>query len=394
MAEIAMTATAVASPPESVTPASRTAYITKLAEEGGFLRFTLANVDISVANSIRRTILADIPTLCFKVFPHKDCEATIHKNTSRFNNEILKQRLGCIPIHIADLSLPHQELLVEVQMENLGKDIIYLTTEDFKIKNTKTDKYIAEDTVRKIFPPDPKTGEYILFARLRPRVSNEVPGEIIHIEARMSLHTAVEDGMYNVVSCCSYAYSPDPLRQDTEWQKFKANLTPEETEAEALGLIQQDWYNREAKRIFKSNQFDFIVETVGVFTNSDIVRKACQILVSRLRTLGKQKGIAIQKGANGSSLSYEIILENEGYTIGKLLEASLYQTVYVEQKLISYISFIKKHPHDTKSTIRIVLKDTQRFEEEADHSPFVLSILETACKQVANILVEIEKELE
>ena len=49
---------------------------------------------------------------------------------------------------------------------------------------------------------------YILFARLRPKISNEVPGEELTINAKMSLHTAGEDGMYNMCSLlCIFKHS-------------------------------------------------------------------------------------------------------------------------------------------------------------------------------------------
>ena len=68
-------------------------------EKKGTLRFTLYNTNVSVANAIRRTILTDIPTVVFK--PDKEqTTVKILKNTTRFNNEILKQRLGCIPVYI------------------------------------------------------------------------------------------------------------------------------------------------------------------------------------------------------------------------------------------------------------------------------------------------------
>ena len=109
-------------------PSQTKVYVSRRAEKDGILTFTLTNVDVSIANAIRRTILSDIPTLGFRTFPHEQNDARFYKNTSRFNNEILKQRLSCIPIHITDASLPYKELLVVVEKENTGKDIMYVTT--------------------------------------------------------------------------------------------------------------------------------------------------------------------------------------------------------------------------------------------------------------------------
>ena len=87
-------------------------------EENGILDFTIESVNVSFINGIRRVILSDIPTLVFHCFPHDQNDADIHTNTTRLNNEVLKQRLSCIPIHISDSSLPYKELIVEINMKN------------------------------------------------------------------------------------------------------------------------------------------------------------------------------------------------------------------------------------------------------------------------------------
>ena len=69
-------------------------------EQDGILTFVIDGLNVSFINAIRRTILSDIPTLVFNCFPHDQNDAAIHINTTRLNNEVLKQRLSCIPIHI------------------------------------------------------------------------------------------------------------------------------------------------------------------------------------------------------------------------------------------------------------------------------------------------------
>ena len=109
--------------------------IDNISESGDILSFTLSGVNVSLANALRRTILSDIETVIFKTAPQEENNAIIYANTTRFNNEILKQRLGCIPIHIKDLEIPLKNYLMEVEVENLTDTIMYVTTEHFKIKN-------------------------------------------------------------------------------------------------------------------------------------------------------------------------------------------------------------------------------------------------------------------
>ena len=66
------------------------------------LTFTMSNINVSLANALRRTILADIPIIIIRSHPYEKNDVIIHRNTSRLNNEILKQRLSSIPIYIRD----------------------------------------------------------------------------------------------------------------------------------------------------------------------------------------------------------------------------------------------------------------------------------------------------
>jgi len=114
--------------------------IENYSEIDNTLTFTLSGVDVCFANAIRRTILSDIPTVIFKTMPYESSKVNIIDNTTRLNNEILKQRLSCIPIHITDLDIPLKDYLLEIDEENITDTIMYVTTEHFKIKNINFDQ--------------------------------------------------------------------------------------------------------------------------------------------------------------------------------------------------------------------------------------------------------------
>jgi DNA-directed RNA polymerase subunit L len=50
---------------------------------------------------------------------------------------------------------------------------------------------------------------------------------------------------------------------------------------------------------------------------------------------------------------FDVILENEDYTIGKVVEYILYEKYYQGDKSLSYCGFKKFHPHHTDSIIRV-----------------------------------------
>ena len=114
-------------------------------EYDGILTFTISNINVSYANAIRRVILSDIPTVVFETSPHEKNNSIFYVNTSKLNNEILKQRLSCIPIYIDDLDMPLNDYHLDVDVKNNTDSIIYVTTKDFKIKKYENMKEIMNE---------------------------------------------------------------------------------------------------------------------------------------------------------------------------------------------------------------------------------------------------------
>jgi len=316
--------------------------------------FTLSNVNVSFANAIRRVILSDIPIYVFRTAPYEENKATIFTNTSRFNNEIVKQRLGCIPIHISDENFPYKNYKLEVNVENKSDTIMFVTTEDFIIKNIDTNKPIEDS--ENIFKPDIFTGYYIDFIRLRPRISDEIPGEKLHMTCDFDIGTAKEDGMYNVVSTCAYGNTVDQTKMDQvlikKQQEWKDEGKPD------IDFETKNWKLLDGLRITKPNSFDFIIQSVGIYTPFEIIDKSCIILNNRLRAildLINMNKIEFKQSQTTMSNSFDIILEGEDYTIGKCIEYFLYSKYFENSnnKILTYCGFTKLHPHDTNSIIRV-----------------------------------------
>ena len=325
------------------------------------LLFTVTDINVSFANALRRIILSEIPTVVIRSFPYEKNDVMIDVNTSRLNNEILKQRLSCIPIHIKDRALTLEELgeyEVEVDKKNTSDKIEFITSEDFKIKHNE--KLLPPAVVHKIFPPDPFTKDYILFARLRPKISEDMPGEELKLTAKFSRGIAKETSMFNVVSTCSYAMTPDLARQYDIWQKQETILSSQGLDDINIEMEKKNWLLGDAKRIYTPDSFDFIIETLGVFTTKEIMHLTIEILNKKLEVLQEhiENGtLPIKRNQGATAHSFDITLIGEDYTIGKSLEYILHQQFYLQSKTLSYIGFLKQHPHDVDSLIRMVFKE-------------------------------------
>jgi DNA-directed RNA polymerase subunit L len=358
------------------------------------LQFTLENTDVSIANGLRRILLSEIPCLVFRtdVLPDTTENTVFHVNTTRHHNEILKQRLRCVPICIPSKNkvtdFDYKAYRCEVQKKNTSDVTTYVTTEDFKVIEKATGKEDKELT-KQMFVPDPLSGHYIEFARLLPRVVDYTDGEELHFSAEFQISTAEQDSAYNVCSTCTYACTPDKKKQDEAWDAIK------ETEKDKTESDEKNWRLSAAQRIVKPNSFDFTIETVsaGVYTNGELVRKACDCMKIKCEKfietmLDDTASTIIEAKYNVTMpLAYNIILKREGYTLGKALEHLIYSKHYYGDRTLTFCAFKKTHPHDTDSYIQVALQD-----DTENNVAHVSAVAVSAARDVILMFEHIKKQ--
>ena len=365
--------------------------ISNLKEEDGKTTFTISNIDVSYVNAIRRTILSDIPIVVFKTTPYEENKANIITNTSRLNNEIVKQRLSCIPICIKNLEeFPIKNYLLELDVENKTDTSIIVTTKDFKIKDISKNKYLEDNEVKQIFPPYiPPSGNgefYIDFLRLRPKLTDEIPGEKIKLTSEFSIGTSREDSMFNVTGTCSYGFTPNPEKIEEQLEIRKQKWKDEGMSEPQINFESANWKLLEGMRYVIKNSFDFIIESVGIYDNEDIIIKACIILYQKLAEIKQsiqENQLEIIPSDNTLENSYDVILVNEDYTIGNILNSELYKIFYTDLKIINYVGFKKIHPHDTDSILRISL--INKSQGVSSIETMLISVIEEAIKTIKGV---------
>lgn len=320
------------------------------------LKFTLSGVDVSIANALRRILLSEIPILVFRVSPNEKNKCNIVANTCGLNNEIVKHRLSCIPIHVKDVeNFPLKNYILEVNVQNNTETTMYVTTRDFVIKDLNTGQPLPEDKLREIFPPDDITGDFIDFVRLKARPSEDIAPKTLYLTCEFDIGTAKEDAAFNVVSGCSYGNTPDEAAQETALQQLKQKWKDDGKKPHEIDFEVANWRLLEAKRIFLKNSFDFVVETVGIYTNAELVTMGCSLLIRKLQqldTLLEKNEVTIKTSENTLSNAFDIVLDNEDYTIGNVLANLLYEKYWQRQQL-TFCAFKMLHPHDAFGMLRV-----------------------------------------
>tara|TARA_B100001758_G_scaffold171495_2_gene148404 strand:+ start:8757 stop:9878 length:1122 start_codon:yes stop_codon:yes gene_type:complete len=329
----------------------------------GRLECTFTGCDVSLVNGIRRTILSDIPVYGFNVFPYAENDVHIEVNTSRQNNEVLKHRMSCIPVHLTDFTLPFREALFEINVTNNTKDIQYVTTNDITVRQVPPEdademgpmnkELLKKMDPKLLFPVDPITKDPIIICRLRPSITKDLSGDSLKLFAKISIHVAKENACYNVISTCSFGNTMNLSAANIAWEQNVVERkyeTPEEEEKE-----RQNWLLLEGKRYFKERSFDFIVESIGIYENEVLLQLACKIMVEKLLLMRDLSNITI-KESNTTIPNCKDMLLSVDYSVGKILEHFIYQKYYEESKQLQYVSFFKEHPHNLDSILRIAFK--------------------------------------
>jgi DNA-directed RNA polymerase alpha subunit len=374
--------------------------ITKMYENDNKLFFVIKNIPFCIANAIRRTILSDIPVVVIRTETSAINQCEIITNTTRFHNEIIKQRLSCIPIITKDIKILPKNYRLIVNVQNTSDyEMKWVTTDDFEIQHKESEQFIEKAKLKQMFPYNPICNRPIDFLRLRPNIGPTIPGEAIHLTAEFSVSTAKENGMFNAVSTCSYHNVVDDNKKKEKWAEYKQQYIEEGLSNEEIEFEEKNFNCLEAYRCYKTdengspNEFEFIIETIGQYTNNEIVSIACDVVKRKLDHFKNglmEHLIPIHKSFESKQLgyssvtnstiqnSYDIILEEEDYTLGYILEHYLYTLFYLDDPVsleegevvdeaedsiatathkdkdkLQFIGFKKYHPHDNYSVIRL-----------------------------------------
>jgi DNA-directed RNA polymerase subunit L len=301
--------------------------------ENDILKFTLKNADVCIANALRRTIIGNIKAV---VMSKDNCNITT--NTTRFNNEIIKQLLSCIPVCLTPDEEQIKTFTIQLNKSNNTSHIVHVTSEDFKILEN------GKETDKKLFMPNEITGQYIDILRLRPKLGLAI--ESISLSATLTITTGSQSGTSNLGNCY-YKFTVNHEVANREWIKT-GNDNKED---------KKDWDLLQAKRFTIPGSYDFTVESyeMNIYSPEILIKIACKTIQYDLNTF-KTQSFDIQKSENTLENCIDVVIENCDFTIGKLLEYYIFTTKFPTH--IKYISFLKNHPHDKHGILKLQYNDS------------------------------------
>ena len=394
------------------------------------VEFELANVHFSTSNAIRRLMISSIKTVGFRTEPYKACDIKVFENDTPLHNQYILQRIAMVPINISKPeNFDVDDYLFIINVSNNTNSIINISTEDFQIKQISINKMLSREEVKKFFPPDPITGNYIYLNILRPKYfvpSNSVSKDVVaamskdfnklnvgedimkfHIEGKASISTSAENGHYSAIACASYINMVDPNRaldglkeyidKQNEIAKLK-NVTPM-----TLDKLTRRFDLTERARYFyindkeEPNVFTFKIESIGIIPPLIIFHRAVSILKEKIHTflsnlISKNENIITIKPSENLNGGYDLSVKDEDETLGNIIQSHLCMlytdfTLPKEQRKLKYIGFKKPHPLE-KYIIFSIQGQTDNIDE------IINDIIKVGCTEIVKMLNKIQNELE
>lgn len=253
--------------------------VTIRATEKDHVDFILKNVDLSVANSIRRTMLAEVPTLAIDL-------VEIDKNTSVLADEFLSHRLGLIPLvseglkdltYSRDCTCDNYCTKCSVTLQLLASCNAETTMNVYAsdlLKTSHTSSKLGTPVFR-----DPRNKGPII-CKLRK-------DQELSLTCIAKKGIAKEHAKWSPCAAVGFEYDPwNKLKHTDYWYEVDA----EEEWPKSRNCDWEEAPDPEARFDYKAkpNTFYFDVETVGNLPPNEVVVRAIETLQNKLGALSME----------------------------------------------------------------------------------------------------------
>lgn len=390
------------------------------------IKFNMANIHYSMANALRRIMIAEVNTIAFRDKPHAASSIQIKINNTPHNNEQLAHRIALVPINIAyPEKFKIDDYLFIIDVSNDNNNVRYITSGDFKIKYIPSGKFLDEKDVRRFFPVDPLTGDFSIISVLKsrnyikipnnPELANMIPkdknDEINHlyIEAKVTIGNCcagTDNSHYSPVCVSSYINKVNQKLADEGFvsylvsQKYIAEIkkiTPDTDEF----LRKRFDINESYKFYYKDdrgepNLFTYEIESVGIIPPLIIFNRAIDVLKTKIINLlnnliSKNEDIITHEPSKNVQ-GFEIFVNHEDDTLGNIIQYHLCRmyadySIPEDKRLLQTIGYIRIHPCERR--IRFLVAS----DKYPNYDDIIKNIFKPGCMEIINLLNTIQKEL-
>jgi DNA-directed RNA polymerase subunit L len=370
--------------------------------EDAELRFVLSGndeygFDKSVVNAIRRTLLTDIPTVGFKLYPNgENNDLIMATNESSLHNEMLLHRISFMPYYIDPENYMRNHLFeckvkhdgkepfrfvtlndiniyplnsgLSERLEKLFDDSYDLSHEDEKIireKLSKTDldnydltKPLSQKAKDEIFRPFKFRGQehYCMITELK-QTNTEGNYQELHFYGSLSVGYGSEDAKFQGVSQATYSFKTDDKLVDNV---LMDRIKLDKIEKDDVETYSRKFKLREAERYYyrddidESNVYDFSIKSCHYYDSSRILKVAVKLLIQKCENFKLQMIEYLKDEESIVTVDeykeniYHIEVEKESHTLGNLYQSHMMRYLVDDKTLVNIFGYKKPHPLEDK----------------------------------------------
>ena len=268
------------------------------------------------ANSIRRIILADIPTVVMR-------DVEILENTTQTPHEMLRHRVQMLPVNLLPTAanlIRDAKIELRILPDPVNERRIYSTA------------FVVSNAPNTILMGDRDTGAPLVFTKVRPN-------EKLHIKASLSVETKTASQV--CVSTLKYHIDPDIAKEERD-------LFIEDGGEPAVfdNFYIQRCYSKDEHG--RPNWIDLDVESNGVIPGRTLISMASKILKQKIGDYIEQ---AVSNIARHKDNEFSVSLTFGGHT-----ELAPLQEILYADKNVNFVSYDIPHPLKAESVIRFHTK--------------------------------------
>lgn len=236
------------------------------------ISFILSNTDLSIANALRRTMIAEVPTMAIDL-------VEIEQNSSVLIDEFIAHRLGLIPLVSSSMSninytrdcncsrycnLCSVELSLNVRCDS-----------DRYLDVTSRHLQSSNETIKPYLESDDDPG--VIIVKLKK-------GQELKLTCVAKKGTAKEHAKWSPVAAVAFEYDPhNKLRHTNYWMENLGTNLKEEWPVGPNGELEEEPApNAPFDYLAKPDKFYFNVEGTGVMDPKEIVVMALKSLQAKV----------------------------------------------------------------------------------------------------------------
>jgi len=379
-------------------------------------------LDKSIMNSLRRTLLSEVPCVGFRVEEGTTKDIHVEVNNSSLHNEFLMHRLSLVPLYI-DPKDYEQQYLFYLHVKHDGTEPFrFVTTDDIKVYPLKegidleevdmsVDNYdllkpLSKTEHAKIFRPFSFRGKEhsILLTELKNTESVDDFQEIL-MYGVPSVSNGKEHGRWKVVSTAVYSFLENEelfdrvanekvtrqgIVDDEERDKFIRSLQLSEGER---------YYWRDSND--EPHKYNFTITPVHYHRSKDLFIMASQHMIDKLETFkghliamvtGEETTVIVEKHTSENVFKFKVCDQND--TLGSVIQAHVVNHYIEEKSVVNFCGYKKSHPLEEYITFTFALNPLSKVfgkNEESKITAIVKSLEEVIDNLVKNYELIIEE---